>query len=301
MRRFWPLLLFVIIFVIAWTANHEAIEQQSANTPQRIISLAPSITETLFALDLADNIVAVTDYCDYPPAALSLPKVGGFVDANLEAIIGLRPDLVIVLAQQETTIAQLKQLNIVTLVVRNTSLVEIKQAMIQIGKATGKTEQALSLLAEMNNSIAIIDEKLRGLDRPNVLVSIGHSLNNEQLNMIYIAGQHDFYNDLIVLAGGHNVYQDQNLKVPSLSVEGVIQLNPQIIIDIFPDADDHNDDLNIIMQKWQALPYIDAVDNKQVYIIEASYATIPGPRVVLLLKQFARFIHPEVDWNTVSL
>jgi len=134
-----------------------------------------------------------------------------------------------------------------------------------------------------------------------VLVSIGHSLNNEQLNMIYIAGQHDFYNDLIVLAGGHNVYQDQKLKVPSLSLEGVIQLNPQIIIDIFPDADDHNDDLNIIMQKWQALPYIDAVDNKQVYIIEASYATIPGPRVVLLLKQFARFIHPEVDWDTVSL
>jgi len=297
MRRFWPLLLFVIIFVIAWLANHQEIKQQSANTPQRIISLAPSITETLFALDLADNIVAVTDYCDYPPAALSLPKVGGFVDANLEAIIALRPGLVIVLAQQQTTIAQLKQLNIATLVVRNTTLAEIKQAMIQIGQATGKTEQALSLLAEMDNVITNIEKKLQGLDRPNMLVSIGHSLNNNQLNTIYIAGQHDFYNDLIVLAGGHNVYQDQNLKVPSLSLEGVIQLNPQIIIDIFPDADDHDDDLENIMQKWQALPYIDAVDNKRVYIVEASYATIPGPRIVLLLNQFARFIHPEVNWD----
>jgi len=299
MKTLSPLLLFVIIFIVALLGiNQKYTGQKSTHiTAQRIVSLAPSITETLFALDLGDNVIAVSDYCDFPAEVLNLPKVGGYVDPNLEAIVALQPDLVILLANQQRTIDQLQQLNIASLAVRDTTLADIREMITSIGHATQHQFQAQQLIDSIEQKITIITKKVTHLPRPRVLVTIGHSIGNNQIKTIYIAGQHDFYNDLITLAGGDNAYQDDALKVPSLSTEGIMQLNPQIILDIFPDADDHDADLEQVLQQWQALEYIDAVSNNRIYIIEQDYATTPGPRIVKLLEQFAQLIHPELDWN----
>ena len=117
MRHFWPLFLFVIILVVAVIGinSQSTIRPSQHAIPERIISLAPSITETVFALGLGNNVIAVTDYCEFPTDVLNLPKVGGFIDPNLEAIVALQPDLVILLANQQQTIKQLQQLNIPTL------------------------------------------------------------------------------------------------------------------------------------------------------------------------------------------
>lgn len=300
MRRFWPLFLFVIIFAVALIGlNSQPIIQKSLrSTPQRIITLAPSFTEIAFALNLGDNIVAVTDYCDFPAEALNLPKVGGIIDPNLEAIVALHPDLVILLASQQRTIKQLQQLNIPTLAVFNATLSDIQNAIHVIGQYTQHQDQAQKLLTAIDQKITTLEEKTIGLARPRVMITMGHSIDNQQMKQVFIAGQNDFYNDLIILSGGKNAYQENWIDVPSLSLEGIMQINPEVIIDIFPEADDHDADLNNVLQQWQNLEYIDAVKNNRVYIIQEDYATIPGPRIFLLLDQFARLIHPELNWET---
>ncbi|PHS25768.1 MAG: ABC transporter substrate-binding protein [Methylophaga sp.] len=302
MRRFWPLFLFSLIFVIALIAvkPESTILIDSVDSPQRIISLSPSITETLFALGLANKVVAVSDYCDFPLEANDLPKVGGLMNPSLEAIIAQQADLVILSAKQQRTIKQLQHLTIATLAVDSTTLFDIKETITAIGQRTEHQQQAKKLLTLLENKIHFIAENTKSLSRPTVMISLGNSTSNEQINSVYIAGQNDFYNDLITLAGGTNVYKDTRLNVPSLSVEGIIQLNPDIIIDIYPEADDHNADLQQVLQRWQSLKHINAVKNNRIYIIEESYATIPGPRVILLLEQFARLIHPEVRWDKIT-
>lgn len=302
MRHFWPLFLFVIIFAVALIGlnSQSTTQKPQQGIPQRIITLAPSITETAFALGLGDNIIAVTDYCDFPSETLNLPKVGGFIDPNIEAIVALQPDLVILLANQQHTIKQFQQLNIPTLSVFNTTLSDIKNTINIIGQHTQHQDQAQQLLANIDQKITTIEEKVTGLASPRVMITMGHSIGSEHMKQVFIAGQNDFYNDLITLAGGQNAYLDKQLNVPSISIEGIMQLNPEVIIDIFPEADDHDADLTNVLQLWQNLGYIDAVKNNRIHIIQEDYATIPGPRIFLLLDQFARLIHPELNWENDS-
>ncbi len=127
---------------------------------------------------------------------------------------------------------------------------------------------------------------------------MGHSKNSGQASTIFVAGQNDFYNDLINLAGGVNAYTDKTLKTGTLSQEGILSLNPDIIIDVFPEPDDHNYDLVKVNQQWQSLSQVNAVKNRRVHIIEEDYATIPGPRLALLLQQMAELFHPTLDWQS---
>lgn len=226
--------------------------------------------------------------------------MGGFTNPNLERIIALQPDLVILLANQQRLVEQLQQLNIPILPVLAASLEDIKYTIHAIGQHTQHQQQADKLLNKINHKIAIITKKTRGLDRPKVMISMGRSLDAKQMKQVFIAGQHDFYNDLISLAGGQNVYQAQQPNVPSLSIEGIMQLNPQIIFDIYPEAIDHNIDLDHVLHQWHSLKHVDAIENERIFIIEQDYATIPGPRIFLLLDLLARLIHPEVNWEANS-
>lgn len=206
----------------------------------------------------------------------------------------------ILLANQQHTIKQFQQLNIPTLSVFNTTLSDIKNTINIIGQHTQHQDQAQQLLANIDQKITTIEEKVTGLASPRVMITMGHSIGSEHMKQVFIAGQNDFYNDLITLAGGQNAYLDKQLNVPSISIEGIMQLNPEVIIDIFPEADDHDADLTNVLQLWQNLGYIDAVKNNRIHIIQEDYATIPGPRIFLLLDQFARLIHPELNWENDS-
>jgi len=303
MRHFWPLLIFLIILLVAIIGlKQDPISKKlSTSVPQRIITLAPNITEVTFALGLDNKIVAVTKYCDYPAQVNTLPKVGGFIDPNLEAIVALQPDLVILVASQQQTIKQLQQLNIPILAVHNATLADIKDSISIIGKATDRQQQAEQILNKIEHQISTISNKVANLNRPKVMLTMGHSTSSEHMKNVYIAGQHDFYNDLIKLAGGQNSYQNTHLKVPSLSIEGIMQLNPDVIIDIFPEASDHNANIEQAIQQWQNLTYVNAVKNNRIHIIEQNYATIPGPRIFQLLGDMARIIHPELNWDEQTL
>lgn len=295
MRRFWPLLLFAIMAMVAWQLQPAGPAERSAQAaePERIISLAPSITEILFALELGEKIVAVTDYCVYPPAAQDKPSVGGYLDPSLETLVSLQPELVILLRQHQRLSQQLNALGIQTQQVDNSRLPSILESIQVIGEATGAESAARSLLDDIQARIETIKSRVKDAPRPAVLLSIANYNTGEQLNQVYIAGQQDFYNDLLEIAGGHNVYQHQNIAVPTLSREGILRLNPEVIIDIFPGADEHDRDLDMVRQQWQQLNSVQAIQSERFYILEADYATKPGPRVIELLEDLAILIHPQ--------
>ncbi len=296
MRRFWPVLIFAVFFLVAkYFSSISATHTPLHPSAQRIISLAPSITETVFALGLGPSVIAVTDYCDYPPQAQGRLKIGGGLTPNLEKIIALNPDLVILLASQTQLIKQLQHLSIPILAVKMTRLSDILDAITQIGAATHHVQQALTLVQHLKQHFQTISRRVADLPHPTVLIVLGHSLDQDTINTLYIAGQHDFYNDLITLAGGRNAYQSMRMKVPAISLEGLLQLDPDVIIDIFPDADDHHTDLTITRQRWSQLQQLKAVQHHRVYLLEKDYATIPGPRIDLLLADLAALIHPEMN------
>lgn len=296
MLRNWPIFLSLVLLQITLIFSVEATTLWPKKYPSRIVSLSPHVTETLFAIGAGKSVIAVTDYCDYPLEAQALPKVGGFINPNLEAIVALEADLVILLASQQQTNRQLNQLGINTLTVNNRTLADIQSSIASIGQASGHPVAATRLLERMSQRIAIIRLTVDQQPKPRVMITISHHLGSNIIDTIYIAGQHDFYNDLLSIAGGKNAYQRTYPKVPSLSLEGILTLNPDIIIDIFPEADDHTASLLDIHSQWMALTSINAVQHEKVHLIQADYATIPGPRVVLLLERFARLIHPELIW-----
>lgn len=298
MRRFWPLLLFVAIYLYAVMQPGQQASRVDATVPfaeQRVISLAPSITETLFAIGAATQIIAVTDYCNYPPEAKALAKVGGYLDPALERILRLQPDIVILMRQQHHLKSQLSQLGIETLAIDNTSLAGILDSIHTIGSATGHEQQAEALLELIDTRLASVRERVSARAKPATLLAIAHDTDSDQIHHVYLAGQHDFYNDLLILAGGHNVYQGMQLKVPSISTEGILRLNPEVIIDLFPAAEMHQADLRKVKKQWYQLHQLDAVKQQRVHLIEASYATIPGPRVIDLLEDIVALLHPDTE------
>lgn len=302
MARFWPALFFIALFVFAWLQPAKQPlqnESSSEDTPQRIISLAPSITETLFAIGAGDRVVAVTNYCRYPAAVTRLPNVGGYLDASLEQIVRQQPDLVILLERQLVLKNQLQQLGIKTLSIDNASLAGIRRSITDIALAVNETANAERLLSAFNQRLQAIQNKVAGEEKPAVLLVIAHSAGNH-LDKVYIAGQQDFYNDLLHYLGATNVYHKAQVKVPALSIEGLLQLNPQIIVDIFPDAEVFPIDIAQIQQQWQQLDKMAAIQHDQLHIIQADYAVIPGLRVIQLAERLAQIFHPQLDWKNTD-
>lgn len=298
MRRLWPLIVFILIFCIVWLlADNVEKPLSTTKSYQRIITLSPSLTETVFALGLGDRVVAVTDYCDYPPQAQALPSVGSYTNTSLEAITRLQPDLVIMLNGQQQRQQQLEQLGIKTLVLDNSTIADIKETIKTIANLTGKQSQATKLLNNIQDQIDYVRIKVHGVAPVRTLVGIAHYVNSDQLDTVYIAGQHDFYNELLELAGGVNVYTDTTVKVPSVSAEGIIRMNPDAIIDVFPEQKDHQSDMKQVIKQWQTLRSVNAVKQQRIYIIEHDYASIPGPRIFKLLPEMAQLLHPNLDWQ----
>jgi iron complex transport system substrate-binding protein len=262
----------------------------------RIISMTPSITETLFTLGLGEKVVGVTRYCEYPPEAKKKMAVGGYHDANYEAIMGLAPDLVIMLPEQEKTRQFLEKMGIATLTINNKTIPDILGTVRTIGKRCGVEERSEKLARQMETRIERLKQKNSRLYHPRVLVSIGGYMRSGSLDTICVAGKNSFYGQIVELAGGINAYQG-TLPFPDISREGMVELNPQVIIDIV--VSPHYESLDnakkeSIMRQWrEAASRTDAAQDNRIYLIEKDYAVIPGPRFILALEDIKKMIYPD--------
>ena len=251
-----------------------------APNPQRIISLAPNITETLFALGLAERVVGVTTYCDFPAAAQTKEKVGDTLKPNLERLIALKPDLVLVstASQLEKITQQLDQLQIPVFVTNPKTVAEVLASIRKLGEITGTTARAEEIVATMQQKIVA---------RPAALPTSPRVLYVLQLSPLITAGKNTFINDLITLAGGQSISGDEAADYPQFSRETAIARAPELII--VPVS--HGTELvsvDAIKTEFAVTP---AVKNNRVVSVNPDLIDRPGPRIVEGLEALRKAIY----------
>ncbi len=281
----------------AWYDRRHAAPAPTAGHYQRIVSMSPSVTEILFALGLGDRVVGVTRYCKYPPEAQTRAKIGGHLDPNFEAIVALKPDLVITREDDEQAVQRLEQLGISTLVVNHKRLDDILDSLDTIGRACGVEARAGELRTQCQAKLDAIVQKTANQPRPRVLVVAERSLGTGRIEDVYVAGSYGYFDRLIALAGGENACKQMTGEFPVISAEGIIHLNPQVIVDLIPLRPDVTQDEASLRRDWQQLPEVEAVRDNRVCVLRDDYAFIPGPRLILLVEKLARLLHPELAWQ----
>lgn len=301
----WALLALVFLLTLSgrsfllarvWGGQGHPGHPAAHQLPHRIISLAPSVTELLFALGLGDRVVGVTNHCRYPSAVLSKEKVGDYYHPDYEAILSLRPDLVVLLPEHEEAERYLSSLGVKTLRVNHFTIPGVLDSMLLIGKICG-TETGEQMVEDIRGRMETIRSKTDGLEPSRVLVSLGRNMGPGIIRDVYICGEDGFYSEMIELAGGKNAYRGGELKFPTLSAEGIVRLNPQVILEIVPDLAESGWKEEDILRQWGQLRGVDAVIHHRVHVLSHDYAVVPGPRFILILDDMAKLIHPEVRWD----
>ncbi|MHB1034756.1 MAG: ABC transporter substrate-binding protein [Pirellulales bacterium] len=259
---------------------------------RRIISMAPSVTETLFALGLGDRVVGVSQFCDYPPRAKAIAKVGGYFDPNFEAIVSLKPDLVVMLVEHEESQPAFKELGIRTLVICHQNVEGTLASLTTVGRVCGAESAARRIVTDIERRMERIRRRTAGLPAPRVLFVIDRPAGGKTLGDVYVAGSDGFIDRLIVLAGGRNACPAGTVRFPVVSAEGILHMNPDVIIDLVRGVSAAERDKAAIAADWEILPEVNAVKNHRVYVFDDDYAVRPGPRFILLAEKLARALQP---------
>lgn len=258
--------------------------------PKRIVSLAPSITETLYALGLGDRVVAVTRFCVYPPEVQGKPKVAGFSDVNYEAVLRLRPDLIVLPSDKISVRADLERLGLSVMPLDTRTLNGFMEAAARLGKSTGRQKEAAALLGELRDSITRARARAEGEKPPRVLFAVMHSYEGlGHITEVYAIGRDGFYHELISAAGGKNAYTG-DLDFPRLSREAIIFLNPDVIIDVIPTKEF---DPEALRRDWQSLGSVNAIRSGRLHLFTDEGDTVPGPRSHKTVERLSQAFYPD--------
>ncbi len=255
-------------------------------TPQRIVSLAPSNTEILFALGLGNRIVGVTDYCDYPPEAKEKEKIGGYSTINIEKVVSLEPDLVVAAyGNGIEAIETMKRLNLTVVALNPRSIADIERDIILLGKITGTEENATRIVKEMENEINSVKKAVEGEKRVRVAHIVWH-------DPIWVSGKDTFIDEIISIAGGENVFNFTGWRI--VSIEDLVSANPDVII---VSSGNGMGGVQNITYSWvmsdERLKSIEAVRKNRVFIVDADIISRPSYRVARAVEVVARFLHPD--------
>ncbi len=260
--------------------------------PRRIVSTSPSITEMLYALGLGGRVVGVTQYCRYPPEAAQKPKIGDYLRPNLEAILALKPDLVVL---ETTGVRKPLTLNLPVLAVDDGTLAGIYESIAKIGRAAGVPDRAAALAAKMRSELGAIRARTAKLPRRRTVFIVGRT--PARLEDIVVAGRFAHITELIGIAGGENVFRDSVATYSKISFEELIARDPEVVVDMGEMADTagvSDAQKRAVVALWSArLPALAAVKRKAVYAVASDIFVVPGPRVVDAARELARMIHPE--------
>jgi iron complex transport system substrate-binding protein len=256
-------------------------------TPQRIISLAPSNTEILYALGLGNEIVGVTSYDNYPPETKQKAIIGGFSTTDIEKVVALSPDLIVAAPiHQKEIIPQLESRGLTVLGLNPVDVNGVSAAINLVGKVTGKAAAASTLVAQLNQRSESVSDATANLslsNKPRVFYVVWH-------DPLMTAGTSTMIDDLITRAGGVNIASDLSGYV-NINLETVIQRNPQIILVISSMGDSQSFDYIKNEPRFQST---DAIKNNQIYSLDSDIFGRTTPRIVDGLEQMAKLIHPEI-------
>lgn len=254
--------------------------------PQRVVALAPSITEIVYALGQQRRLKGVTRFSDYPEAAKQLPRVGSYVHLDIERIAALKPDLCIGVKDGNplSVVTRLQAMGIPFYAVHPVDLDTVMQSIETIGDLLGASQAAAQTTAEMRQRIDRVKTIVAAADRkPRVFFQIG-------VSPIVSVGSRTFIHQLITLAGGTNIAAG-NTPYPRFSRERVISLAPEVMVISSMARATVFDKVKAEWMQWSAIP---AVRNRAVFIAPTNIFDRPTPRLVEGLEQMARYIHPKL-------
>lgn len=258
--------------------------------PQRIVSLSPALTETLFAVGAGDQIVGNTEFCNYPEAAKSIQKVGGYSadSISVETIVSLKPDLVMAESSiQSATTDALIQANIPVFVNSTSSYEDVFNNIAMAGKITGHDKEAEELINSMNERIAKVQEKVKDIpeaDRPKVFWEVW----DEPLMTV---GPNTFLDRLIREAGGINIFSDASVDYPSVSAEEVIKRNPDFIMGPGTMSEKLDTEMLATQPGWEN---VNAIAKEQIVLLDDNISSRPGPRIAEAIELIAKALYPDL-------
>lgn len=262
--------------------------------PQRIVSLAPSCTEILFAIGAGSQVVAVDTYSDYPPEAVGLPKVGGFGTISIEAVVDLHPDLILSTAGvQLPYVDQLSGLGYPVVVLNPADVNGVIDDVALVGEATGNIEGANRVVQTMRDKISWVASRVAAESHstPRVYFELWHDP--------YMSfGPNTWVDEIITKAGGRNIFHDSISQYPIVNSETIIECNPEFIILQSHSAGGRTAEEVKTRTGWN---FIAAVQNDKIYIVDENLFLRPGPRIVDGLYTLTSILHPEIISMQTSL
>jgi iron complex transport system substrate-binding protein len=287
------LMITVILFIAIGTSSHaKTVTDQLgrkitvSDNPQRVVALAPSITEIIYALGQENLLKGVTLYSDFPPAAASLPKVGSYVQLNLEKIVALKPDLCIAIKDGNPRVVanRLQSLNIPVYAVDPRNLETVMQTVLEIGNLLNASQRADLLVQRMRSRVLRVKSLVAKAGyRPRVFFQIG-------ISPIVSVGTDTFMHELIVLAGGRNLAQGP-VAYPRFSREQVLVLSPEVfIITSMARAAVFEQ----VKAEWSRWPNMPAIRDHRIFLEDSNFFDRPTPRLVDGLELLVKLIHPEL-------
>jgi iron complex transport system substrate-binding protein len=248
-------------------------------SPERIISLAPSLTEILFYLDLGERVIGVTDFCNYPEEARKRPSIGWLISPNLEKIISLKPDLVFATAEgnRADIVATLERVHVKVYVLSPHSLEDILQEVVSIGKITGQEEIARERVSNLSKRIEAVRKRAEGEKKVRVLYLAS-------ADPIISVGPGSFIHDIIEISGGDNIASQSFTRYPRIEMEEIILKDPEVIIA----PPDIIETIRSWKSRWDG---ISAVRHHRIYSIDIDIISRPGPRIVDGLESIYGYLH----------
>jgi iron complex transport system substrate-binding protein len=256
------------------------------DAPMRLVSLAPNITEILYALGLGERIVGVTRFSDFPEAAKHKPRVGTYVNFNIEKIVGLNPDLIIATygGNPKAAIFQLEKLGFAVFVTKAETVEDALFTIERIGMITDSIERATELVSRLKERIRAVADRTQKAPRPLVFLQIN-------ARPLMTAGAGSFHHQVIELAGGRNLAGESSVRYPQYSIEDVLQKGPDYILISTMDRSGLFEQQKADWLRWEGIP---AVRNKRIYSVDSDLIDRASPRIVDGLEKMARLIHPEL-------
>jgi iron complex transport system substrate-binding protein len=265
-----------------------------AESPKRIISAAPSTTEMLYALGLGDRVVGVTTFCHYPPEVRDKPKIGSYMQPNIETMLAMRPDLVVILKEHAGLGERLRKVGLTVLELENSNLKGVFASLRELGKRAEVEDAAEKRIAEIQAALADIRARAAKLQQRSVMFIVGRTPG--AIRDLVVVGRDSFLNELITIAGGRNLFSDSAAYYPKIGLEELYAGLPEVVIDMGDMADtdrvteEHRRSVAVL---WRQYPMVPAVPAGRVYAVANDIFVVPGPRVVEAAAELLRMIHPE--------
>jgi iron complex transport system substrate-binding protein len=293
MKKFVLILLsycFFLTITIAPASARLLVDQTGEkidlpDEPRRVLALAPSLTEMIFSLQAEDRLVGATRYSNFPEAAKKIPRVGSYVQLDLEKIVAIKPDLCIAIkdGNPRRTADAIKALGIPVFAIDPRSIEQIMDAFLLLGEILGASKRAEELVADMEHRLSLVKEKVAASKiRPGVFFQIAEV-------PIISAGKDSYIDRLITLAGGRNLAGNMT-GYPRYSWENIMLLQPEVVL-ISSMAGGKSPEL--LKASWLRWPEIPAVRNNRLYVVNADLFNRPTARLISGLEILAEILHPE--------